>query len=170
MFADELADLKDRYPARLHLVHVLSREPGESPLLSGRIDADRLTRLLASVVPAERIDEWFLCGPYGMVTEARSVLAAAGVADRAVHTELPRRRTHPGARARRRHAPTSAGSRRRPPAFELARLRGHHLRWRTALVDSLQEAFFARYLETLSADRRHLLSHYIATDLAVTPD
>ncbi|WP_210636739.1 SpoIIE family protein phosphatase [Streptomyces sp. GESEQ-13] len=25
---------------------------------------------------------------------------------------------------------------------ELARLRGHHLRWRTALVDSLQEAFF----------------------------
>ncbi|MEU3957701.1 ATP-binding protein, partial [Streptomyces achromogenes] len=26
--------------------------------------------------------------------------------------------------------------------IELARLRGHHLRWRTALVDSLQEAFF----------------------------
>lgn len=25
---------------------------------------------------------------------------------------------------------------------ELARLRGHHLRWRTALIDSLQEAFF----------------------------
>jgi ring-1,2-phenylacetyl-CoA epoxidase subunit PaaE len=88
MFVDELADLKDRYPVRLHLVHVLSREPGAAPLLSGRIDADRLTRLLASVVPAERIDEWFICGPYGMVTEARSVLAAAGVADRAVHTEL----------------------------------------------------------------------------------
>ena len=27
MFADDLADLKDRYPQRLHLVHVLSREP-----------------------------------------------------------------------------------------------------------------------------------------------
>ncbi|MFI8215663.1 SpoIIE family protein phosphatase [Streptomyces sp. NPDC085932] len=26
--------------------------------------------------------------------------------------------------------------------MELARLRGHHLRWRTALIDSLQEAFF----------------------------
>jgi len=88
MFLEEVEDLKDRYRERLHLVHVLSREPGESPLLSGRIDADRLTRLLASVVPGERIDEWFLCGPYGMVTEARSVLAAAGVADRAVHTEL----------------------------------------------------------------------------------
>ncbi|MDG4827948.1 phenylacetate-CoA oxygenase/reductase subunit PaaK [Solwaraspora sp. WMMD1047] len=88
MFADELADLKDRYPARLHLVHVLSREPGESPLLSGRIDADRLSRLLTSIVPADRIDEWFLCGPYGLVTDARAVLADRGVPDRAVHTEL----------------------------------------------------------------------------------
>ena len=26
MFVEELADLKDRYPGRLHLVHVLSRE------------------------------------------------------------------------------------------------------------------------------------------------
>ena len=88
MFVEELADLKDRYPARLHLVHVLSRELGESPLLSGRIDADRLTRLLAGVVPAARIDEWFLCGPYGMVTDAQRVLAERGVPDRAVHTEL----------------------------------------------------------------------------------
>lgn len=88
MFTEELADLKDRYPARLHLIHVLSREPGESALLSGRVDADRLTRLLEHLVPAERIDEWFLCGPYGMVTDARTVLAGRGVPDDAVHTEL----------------------------------------------------------------------------------
>ncbi len=88
MFAEELADLKDRYPARLHLVHVLSREPGESPLLSGRLDGDRLTRLLAGLVPADGVDEWFLCGPYGMVTEAREVLAAHGVPEAAVHAEL----------------------------------------------------------------------------------
>ena len=88
MFAEELADLKDRYPARLHLIHVLSREPGESPLLSGRIDADRLSRLLETLVPAARIDEWFLCGPYGLVTDARQVLAGRGVPDDAVHSEL----------------------------------------------------------------------------------
>lgn len=88
MFAEELADLKDRYPARLHLVHVLSREPGEAPLLSGRIDADRLHRLLDTLVPAERINEWFLCGPYGMVTDSREVLAARGVPAEAVHAEL----------------------------------------------------------------------------------
>lgn len=88
MFAEELADLKDRYPTRLHLVHVLSREMGESALLSGRIDADRLTRLLDTIVPGHAIEEWFLCGPYGMVVDARAVLSGRGVPDAAVHTEL----------------------------------------------------------------------------------
>ncbi|HEX5541772.1 MAG TPA: 1,2-phenylacetyl-CoA epoxidase subunit PaaE [Micromonospora sp.] len=88
MFAEELADLKNRYPTRLHLIHVLSREPGEAPLLSGRIDADRLNRLLDTLVPAGRIDEWFLCGPYGLVIDARRVLAERGVREKAVHTEL----------------------------------------------------------------------------------
>ncbi|MFB9235006.1 1,2-phenylacetyl-CoA epoxidase subunit PaaE [Plantactinospora siamensis] len=88
MFAEELADLKDRYPARLHLVHVLSREPGESPLLSGRVDAERFARLLDTVLPGADIDEWFLCGPYGMVTDAQAVLAERGVPAQAVHTEL----------------------------------------------------------------------------------
>jgi ring-1,2-phenylacetyl-CoA epoxidase subunit PaaE len=88
MFAEELADLKDRYPTRLHLIHVLSREPGDSPLLFGRIDANRLGRLLDTIVPGDQIDEWFLCGPYGMVIDARQVLADRGVPDSAVHTEL----------------------------------------------------------------------------------
>ncbi|MFI5489463.1 1,2-phenylacetyl-CoA epoxidase subunit PaaE [Micromonospora echinaurantiaca] len=88
MFAEELADLKDRYPTRLHLVHVLSREQGESPLLSGRIDADRLGRLLDTVVPGDAIEEWFLCGPYGMVVDAKAVLTGRGLPESAVHTEL----------------------------------------------------------------------------------
>lgn len=88
MFVEELADLKDRYPRRLHLIHVLSREPGESPLLSGRVDAARLARLCDTLLPVDRVDEWFLCGPYGMVTDARGVLADRGVAEAAVHTEL----------------------------------------------------------------------------------
>ncbi|BCB81038.1 hypothetical protein GCM10022251_61470 [Phytohabitans flavus] len=46
MFAEELADLKDVHPERLHVVHVLSREPQEARLLSGRIDAARLAELL----------------------------------------------------------------------------------------------------------------------------
>jgi ring-1,2-phenylacetyl-CoA epoxidase subunit PaaE len=88
MFAEELADLKDRYPTRLHLVHVLSREPGDAELLSGRLDADRLARLLDSLVDPASVDEWFLCGPYGMVLDAKGVLAERGVPPSAVHTEL----------------------------------------------------------------------------------
>ena len=42
MFAEELADLKDRYGPRFQLVHVLSREPRDVELFSGRLDADRL--------------------------------------------------------------------------------------------------------------------------------
>jgi ring-1,2-phenylacetyl-CoA epoxidase subunit PaaE len=88
MFAEELADLKDRYPSRLQVVHVLSREPREAELLSGRLDADRLSRLLDSLVPADTVDEWFLCGPYGVVQAARAVLADRGVPAQAVHFEL----------------------------------------------------------------------------------
>ncbi len=36
MFTEEIADLKDTYPARLCLVHVLSREPQEVDLFNGR--------------------------------------------------------------------------------------------------------------------------------------
>jgi ring-1,2-phenylacetyl-CoA epoxidase subunit PaaE len=88
MFADELADLKDRYPARLELVHVLSREPREAELFTGRLDAAKLTALRALLPSVEQVDGWWLCGPFGMVTDAQSVLSAAGVPDDRVHKEL----------------------------------------------------------------------------------
>jgi ring-1,2-phenylacetyl-CoA epoxidase subunit PaaE len=88
MFAEELADLKDRYPTRLHLVHVLSREPGGAALLSGRLDAARLSGILSTLVDPSTVDEWFLCGPYGLVTDAREVLGRLGVPDARVRTEL----------------------------------------------------------------------------------
>lgn len=87
MFVEDLADLKDRYPARFRVLHALSREPGEVGLLAGRLDADRIDRLLDTLVPAAEIDEWFLCGPYPMVRGARQVLARRAPAA-AVHTEL----------------------------------------------------------------------------------
>ncbi len=88
MFLEELADLKDRYADRFRLVHVLSREPQEAELLSGRLDPPRLRRLLEALLPPESVDEWFLCGPFAMVEGAREVLAEAGVGAEHVHTEL----------------------------------------------------------------------------------
>jgi ring-1,2-phenylacetyl-CoA epoxidase subunit PaaE len=86
MFADELADLKDRYPDRISLVHVLSREPREPELFTGRLDAAKLMSLMP-LVPT-RVDQWWLCGPFGMVTDARAVLARLGVPPERIHREL----------------------------------------------------------------------------------
>ncbi len=88
MFADEIADLKDSYPVRLQLVHVLSREPQEVELFSGRLDAARLRRLLPALCAVGSIDHWWLCGPYGMVTDAMQVLSELGVPPERVHREL----------------------------------------------------------------------------------
>ncbi len=88
MFLEELEDLKDRYPTRVQLLHVLSREVQDVPLLTGRIDAAKVASLLATLIPPETVDEWLLCGPYAMVTDVRSALLDAGVAGDKVHTEL----------------------------------------------------------------------------------
>jgi ring-1,2-phenylacetyl-CoA epoxidase subunit PaaE len=88
MFADELADLKDRYPARLELIHVLSREPREAELLSGRLDAAKLTELLPRLIDATGADHWWLCGPFEMVASATGLLRGQGVPAARIHREL----------------------------------------------------------------------------------
>ncbi|WP_312182362.1 1,2-phenylacetyl-CoA epoxidase subunit PaaE [Arthrobacter sp.] len=88
MFLEELADLKDKYPARFALHHVLSREQRISPLLSGRIDAEKLSTLIESVLPTRDVDEWFLCGPFELVQMCRDALAERGVEAEKVRFEL----------------------------------------------------------------------------------
>jgi len=88
MFLDDLHDLKDRFPERFQLVHVLSREQQDVELFSGRLDGDRLSRILKSLLPAEEVDEWFLCGPQQMVVDLRQVILDHGVDAHAIHTEL----------------------------------------------------------------------------------
>jgi ring-1,2-phenylacetyl-CoA epoxidase subunit PaaE len=88
MFAEELADLKNRFGPSLQLVHVLSREPQDVDLFTGRLDADRLRRLLTSLVPVSRFDHVWICGPHAMLLDARAVLDELGVAQDRVHFEL----------------------------------------------------------------------------------
>ncbi|MFE7418442.1 1,2-phenylacetyl-CoA epoxidase subunit PaaE [Rhodococcus sp. NPDC057529] len=88
MFAEEIADLKDTYGSRFDVVHVLSREPREVELFTGRLDSDRLRALFTSIVPIADIDHFWLCGPYGMVTDAETVLADLAVDKSRIHHEL----------------------------------------------------------------------------------
>jgi ring-1,2-phenylacetyl-CoA epoxidase subunit PaaE len=108
MFADELADLKDREPSRVELVHVLSREPRQPELFSGRLDAGKLRVLMPSLGEVGAVDHWWLCGPYGMVVDAQQVLGELGVPAERVHRELfyvedtapaPARHVEPGSDA-----------------------------------------------------------------------
>jgi ring-1,2-phenylacetyl-CoA epoxidase subunit PaaE len=87
MFSEALQDLKDRYPARLMLIHLLSRQPQETALLNGRIDQAKVDELLRVLLPIDSIDEAFLCGPEGMVDAAQAALLAAGLAPERVHVE-----------------------------------------------------------------------------------
>ena len=88
MFLEDLEDLKDRYPDRFQLIHVLDEEPLDIEILSGRLDADRLGRILDRLVLADDVDEWFLCGPLPMTDVAREVLLARGTESDRIHREL----------------------------------------------------------------------------------
>ena len=88
MFLEELSALKDRYPDRFHLIHVLSREQQASPLLSGRIDRPRLEAIFASLVDPDSVDLWFLCGPHQMVTVVQETLEERGVRPADIRDEL----------------------------------------------------------------------------------
>ncbi|MFJ3335433.1 2Fe-2S iron-sulfur cluster-binding protein [Streptomyces sp. NPDC086766] len=88
MFLEEVADLKDRFPDRLHLVTVLSREEQQAGLPSGRLDEERLTELLPALLPVGDVAGWFLCGPYGLVQGAERALHGLGVARTRIHQEI----------------------------------------------------------------------------------
>lgn len=87
MFNEALQDLKDRYPARVTLVHLLSRQPQEVALLQGRLDEAKVRELLATLVPPAGIDEAFVCGPEGVIEATERALLAAGVPTDRIHAE-----------------------------------------------------------------------------------
>jgi ring-1,2-phenylacetyl-CoA epoxidase subunit PaaE len=88
MFRQELEELKIQYPGRFHLINVLSQEATDVELLSGRLDRERLDRILVDLVPAQNVDQWYLCGPTGLVETARGLLVDLGIQASHVHYEV----------------------------------------------------------------------------------
>lgn len=88
MFLDELEGLKDRHRDRFQLFHILSREGSDVPLLSGRIDTDKIRLIHDRLMGGSPVDGWYLCGPYDMVMTAHETLDDLGVSEEAVHDEL----------------------------------------------------------------------------------
>lgn len=88
MFIEEIEALKNRFPDRFQVIHVISREPHEIPLFEGRIDDEKLTMLCGSLIDPSAVDQWFLCGPLDMVETLQGTLAGLGVDASAINTEL----------------------------------------------------------------------------------
>ena len=87
MFRDELAALKNRHIGRLSLHHVFSREAQEVPLFNGRLDEARVLEFMHTLVPANSIDEAYVCGPAPMIDAACAALALSGLRSEQVHVE-----------------------------------------------------------------------------------
>lgn len=88
MFLDELTELQGGHRDRLTIHHMRSREPIADPVCRGRIDAARLDALLRRSLAVASVDEWYLCGPQGMIDDARMTLLRHGVPRERVHAEL----------------------------------------------------------------------------------
>ncbi|MBX9609128.1 MAG: phenylacetate-CoA oxygenase/reductase subunit PaaK [Gammaproteobacteria bacterium] len=88
MFRETLERLKNRYMARFQLIHVLSREHRDVDILNGRIDNRKGAALCRNLLDLSAVDEFFLCGPEGMISEVSRGLRGAGVDEARIHYEL----------------------------------------------------------------------------------
>lgn len=88
MFREELEGLKNRHLARFSLLHVLSAGHQEIPLLSGRLDAEKLAALFRLWIDPARLDHLLLCGPEGLMLTAAETARAHGIGEERIRFEL----------------------------------------------------------------------------------
>ncbi len=103
MFKEELAALQKRYDGQLEVQHILSRPKFEKKggFLgmfakkvtqwqgeTGRIDKNKATRYINQHQATDgRVEEFFLCGPSGMMETVEGVLKNKGIESKHIHRE-----------------------------------------------------------------------------------
>ena len=103
MFIEDLYALKNRFPERLQLHFLFSREEQEFEISDGRLDGDKVAELLHRFCGGIEIDEAWVCGPDSMIESVSAALIDVGLAPEVVHTERF------GAPRKSADAPVSAG-------------------------------------------------------------
>jgi ring-1,2-phenylacetyl-CoA epoxidase subunit PaaE len=88
IFRDELEDMKDRYLGRFRVFHVLSGEPNEVELFSGRLDTDKLEKFSRTFIQLENADEVYICGPEPMIRCVSDFLISKNIPREKIHFEL----------------------------------------------------------------------------------
>lgn len=79
MFVEEVLGLKNRHPSRLTVHFVMSREPQELELFNGRLTAEKLDALPGRLLIPGTVDEYFLCGPQGLIDDLLALLRTRGI-------------------------------------------------------------------------------------------
>jgi ring-1,2-phenylacetyl-CoA epoxidase subunit PaaE len=74
MFLEETLALKNRFIGRFSVYFVMSREPQHAALMNGRIDGAKVRALAREIPEIASADEYFICGPGGMVDEVRDTV------------------------------------------------------------------------------------------------
>ncbi len=87
MFIDDLYALKNRYPGRVQLQFVFSREDQEFPIAAGRLDGDKVREVFDAFCKGTHPDEAFVCGPDSMIEDVTAALEALGMDADKVHSE-----------------------------------------------------------------------------------
>jgi len=87
MFIDDLFALKNRFPERLQLAFLFTREEQEYPIFGGRLDAQKTTELYQAFCSDIAPDEAFVCGPDTMIEMARAALVELGMEETVIHIE-----------------------------------------------------------------------------------
>ena len=97
IFQGVLADLKDRYMARLRIYHVLSDEEAMSPLFSGLLDEAKIAELATALTDVDQLDWAFICGPGPVMDGGRAALEGLGMPAERIKIESFGERPHASA-------------------------------------------------------------------------
>lgn len=89
MFAQELAEWKEKHPARLRIIDCLTQGSAAWHGVKGRIQPDLLAELLEQSEPVVKVEEthYYLCGPVEMMDAAIQHLKDAGAKAWQIHKE-----------------------------------------------------------------------------------
>lgn len=99
MLLDQVEGLKNRYPARFAVHHILSREKHDIDIHEGRIDGEKCGELWNAFLQERPGDEYFVCGPATMIEDVKNALVQRGVDEERIHFERFGVRRQPAAPA-----------------------------------------------------------------------
>jgi ring-1,2-phenylacetyl-CoA epoxidase subunit PaaE len=88
IYFDEINALKNRFPDRLEIHYVMSKEEMGSDFFRGRIDADKIRKYSEVLFDPALVDAFYLCGPEQIIHAAKEVLTEKGVDQEKIHFEL----------------------------------------------------------------------------------